>query len=262
MADFIKRLQFGKQYEYETYFKGQNTQPVGKIGVVLADMGMPEDYDFTFYRNYINHVFHYILPKFIQPMVLADRGICLIDPENPMAREPFQPKQLVDALGSTTNKDGKPYVECNVTWRGPGTPKNKWDHGYFLYMEEGKGGGSDICQKTGAKVRGWYYGHLLPEKKVAWAHQCEKIYTDAVDILKQRYPEVEFRHAKYVYPENMQQAVKNCWQLDARRSSTNHSATRFTRISRNMLTRFHASTKQQRDAPGSSAQTNSATNLP
>jgi hypothetical protein len=208
MADFIKRLQFGKQYGYETYFIGQNTQTVGKIGVILADMGMPEDYEFTFYRNYINHVFHYILPKFVQPMVLADRGICLIDPENPMAREPFQPKQLVDAHGSTTNKAGKPYVECNVTWRGPGTPKNKWDHGYFLYMEEGKGGGSDICQKTGAKVRGWYYGHLLPEKKVAWAYQCEKIYTDAVDILKQRYPEVEFRHAKYVYPENMQQAVK------------------------------------------------------
>jgi hypothetical protein len=29
--------------------------------------------------------------------VLAGRNICLVDPENAMAREPFQPKQLLDA---------------------------------------------------------------------------------------------------------------------------------------------------------------------
>lgn len=202
----LKR-KYGKQYGYEVLFKGQDTRPVGKVGVILADMGMPEDYEFTFYRNYIYHVFHYILPGFIQPLVLADRGICLIDPENAMAREPFQPKQLVDAQGSFTNTAGKPYAECKVTWRGPGTPKNPWDNGYFLYKAEGKGGAPDICQKTGAKVCGWYYGHLLPEKKVAWAYQCGKIYTESVAALKERYPQTEFRHARYVYEDSLRQAV-------------------------------------------------------
>ncbi len=204
---WLDKMRYGKQYGYEMLFKDQDTHPIGKIGVILADMGMPEDYEFRFYRNYIHHVFHYILPPFLQPMILADRGICLIDPENAMAREPFQPKQLVDAHGSFTNQAGKPYVECNVTWRGPGTPKNIWDNGYFLYTEEGKGGDPDICQKTGAKVYGWYFGHLIPEKKVAWAYQCGKVYAEAVETLEKHYPQAEFRHAHYVYKETVKQAV-------------------------------------------------------
>lgn len=203
----LDRLRYGKQYGYEVLFKNQPQAVQGKVGVILADMGMPEGYEFQFYRNYIHHVFHYILPAFIRPLVLADRGICLIDPENAMAREPFRPKQLVDAYGSFTNKTGKPYVECNVTWHGPGTSKNKWDNGYFLYKEEGKGGAPDICQKTGAKVYGWYFGHLLPEKKVPWAYQCDRIYTDAVEALKKQYPQAEFRHARYVYKETLHQVV-------------------------------------------------------
>ncbi len=204
---WLDQLKYGKQYGYEILFKGQDAQPVGKVGVILADMGMPEGYEFRFYRNYIYHVFHYILPKFIQPMVLADRGICLVDPENAMARESFQPQQLIDAHGSFTNKAGKSYAECHVTWRGPGMPKNPWDNGYFLYTDEGKGGDPDICQKTGAKVKGWYFNHLLPEKKVAWAYQCGKIYAEAVEALKQRYPQAEFRHARYVYKETLKQAA-------------------------------------------------------
>lgn len=205
---WLDQLKYGKQYGYEVLFKNQNTAPSGKVGVILADMGMPEGYEFRFYRDYIEHVFQYILPGFIQRMVLADRGICLVDPENAMAREAFKPKQLIDAHGSFTNKAGKPYVECNVTWRGPGMPKNPWDHGYFLYTEEGWGGAPDICQKTGAKVCGWYFGHLIPEKKVAWAYQCKKIYTESVKALKERYPQVEFRHARYIYTETLQQAVE------------------------------------------------------
>lgn len=203
----LDRIRYGKQYGYEVLFKKQDPRPVGKVGVILADMGMPEDYEFQFYRNYIYHVFHYILPGPIQPFVLADRGICLLDPENAMAREPFQPKQLIDAQGSFTNKVGKPYSECKTTWKGPGMPGNIWDNGYFLYTEEGKGGNPDICQKTGAKINGWYFGRLIPEKKVAWSYQCGKIYADAVEILKKSYPQVEFRHARYVYKESLRLAV-------------------------------------------------------
>ncbi|MCK7540463.1 MAG: hypothetical protein MZV63_61020 [Marinilabiliales bacterium] len=46
----------------------------------MAELGMPEDFDPGFYTKFMDHVFVYSLPGFIQPLVLADRGIALIDP--------------------------------------------------------------------------------------------------------------------------------------------------------------------------------------
>jgi len=206
--ELIKRWRLGRQYGYETFFKGQDRRPVGKPGIILADIGMPERYEPEFYVNYMNHVFHYTLPPFLHPIVLADRGIALIDPQNPLAREPFEPRQLVDMHGSFTNREGRPYVECKVMWRPPGMKKNPWDNGYFLYTREGKGGAPDVCQKTGAKVAGWYFGHLLPERRVAWAYQCGRIYEEAAAALLDRLPQAEIRHARYVYPHSIRQAVE------------------------------------------------------
>jgi hypothetical protein len=45
MLDRIKRWRWGKQYDYEVLFKSQDRRSVGKSGVILADMGMPEEYD-------------------------------------------------------------------------------------------------------------------------------------------------------------------------------------------------------------------------
>jgi protoheme ferro-lyase len=208
MFERIKRWRLGKQYGYETFFKGQDRLPVGKPGVILADMGMPEDYEPEFYIRYMSHVFHYVLPPFLHRIVLADRGIVLIDPHNPLARESFEPLQLVDMHGSSSNREGRSYTECKVTWHPPRMKKNPWDSGYFLYTSEGKGGAPDICQKTAAKVVGWYYGRLLPERKVAWAHQCRRVYEDVVAKLGERCPQLELRHARYVYPESMRQAVE------------------------------------------------------
>jgi protoheme ferro-lyase len=208
MFEQLRRWRLGKQYGYEVLFKGQDRLPVGKPGVILAELGMPEDYDPEFYIRYMGHVFQYVLPPFVRRFVLADRGIVLIDPQNPLAREPFEPRQLIDMYGSFANGEGRPYTECQVTWCPPGMKQNPWDHGHFLYTGHGKGGAPDICQKAGAKVVGWYYGHLLPERKVAWAHQCRRIYEEATARLRQRLPQAEFRHARYGYPESVGQAVE------------------------------------------------------
>lgn len=167
MLEWIRHWRFGNQFGYETYFREQDRRPVGKTGVILSDLGMPESYNPDFYINFMDHVFKYSLPVFLQHFILADRGIALIDPANPLAREPFVPLRLVDMNGSFTNREGRPYVDCEVTWRPPGMKRNPADHGYFLYTGDGKCGAPDVCQKTGAKVVGWYYGHILPEKKVA-----------------------------------------------------------------------------------------------
>lgn len=208
MLDRINRWRWGKRYGYEVLFKGQDRQPVGKPGVILADMGMPEQYEPGFYVDFMNHVYHHVLPAFLHRIVLADRGVALIDPHDPMAREPFEPRQLLDMHGSSSNRAGQPYTECKVTWHPPGMKKNPWDNGYFLYKGDGKGGAPDICQKTAAKVVGWYFGHLLAEGKVPWAHQCRRVYDEAATRLGQCFPEAEFRHARYACRNSMRQAVE------------------------------------------------------
>lgn len=208
MFEWVRRWRYGDQYGFEKYFRSQDRRPAGKPGIILADLGMPEDFDPGFYARFMDHVFAYSLPRFLQPVILADRGIALIDPANPLAKEEFKPERLVDMKGSSTNKNGQPYVDCKVTWRPPGMKRNPADHGYFLYTGDGKGGAPDICQKTAAKVAGWYYGHLLPEKKIAWDYQCVKVYEESAGSLQARYPEASIRRARYMYEESVRNAVR------------------------------------------------------
>lgn len=208
MQEIIAKLRWGKQYGYELFYKRQDRRVVGKPGVILAEMGMPEEYDYSFYEGYIDHVFKYMLPSFLRKIVLADKGICLVDPNNAMAREAFTPTDLVDAWGQRKNKAGKPYLECDFTWMGPGQPGNPWDNGCFLYTGEGLGGSPGVCQKTGAKVKGWYFDKLLPEGKVAWESQCGVIYDEAVAELRRRFPGAEFRKARFVSHKSLEEAVE------------------------------------------------------
>lgn len=216
MFEWIRKWRYGHQYGYEKFFRAQDCRPEGKTGIILSDLGMPEGYDPDFYINFMDHVFDYSLPFFIRRFVLADRGIALIDPLNPLAKEKFVPQQLVDMNGSFTNREGRPYVECEVTWRPPGMKNNPSDHGYFLYTGDGKGGAPDICQKTGAKVIGWYFGHLLPKKKVAWEHQCRLVYEETVAQLKKKFPQAEFSHMRYTCEKSIIHSVEELLEAGCR----------------------------------------------
>lgn len=209
MFEWIRHIRFGNRYGFEEYFRNQDRKPVGKTGIILADLGMPEEYSPDFYINFMGHVFDYSLPFFIKRFVLADRGIALIDPFNPLAREKFRPVELVDMFGCSKNREGRPYVECEITWYPPGMKRNPADHGYFLYKGDGKGGAPEVCQKTAAKVAGWYYGHLLPNKKVAWEYQCRRIYDESAAILEEMFEISGVRHARYAYDESVIQAVED-----------------------------------------------------
>jgi hypothetical protein len=208
MRDRLRRLVYGKRYGYRVLFCGQDRRVVGKPGVILGEIGMPEDYEFGFYRRYMEHVFAYVLPFFVRPLVLADRGRALIDPENPLAREEFTPRQLIDCEGSFTNRDGVPYAECEVVWKGPGMRGSPSDHGYFLYRGDGPSGAPDICGKTGAKVSGWYYGKLLPEGRIPWRSQMRAVYDEATARLASEHPDAEHRLAYYTDSESMRDAVE------------------------------------------------------
>ena len=41
-----------------------------------------------------------------------------------------------------------------------------------------------------------------------WAYQCGRVYEEAAAALRQRFPQAEFRHARYVYEESIVQAVQ------------------------------------------------------
>ena len=212
MFEWLRHWRFGKQYGYERFFRGQDKKPVGKTGVILAELGMPGTYEADFYIKFMEHVFDYSLPFFLKKLILADRGIALIDPSNPLARKKFVPGLLVDMQGSSRNKSGRPYIECEYSWRPPGMKKNPSDHGYFLYTGDGKGGAPEVCQKTAAKIAGWYFGHLLPEGRVPWEYQCRRIFEDAAALLQETYPDGEVRHMKYSYEESMVQTVEDLIQ--------------------------------------------------
>ena len=198
---------YGKQYGYEVLFKGQARHPSGKTGIIIAENGMPEEYELEFYSRYMEHVFHYSMPAFLSKMILSDKGTGLIDPDNPLARKKFEPRQLVDSKGSFVNRAGVPYAQCKVKWCPP-NQKNLWDHGYFLYTGDGPSGRPDICDKVGAKVIGWYYGRLIPEKKVPWRSQLRKVYNEAVQKMEEQAPGLEFRNAYFMDRESMRAAVE------------------------------------------------------
>jgi len=202
----FQKLKHGKQFGYEVLFKTQNPHATGKTGVIIAEMGLPEVYEAEFYSHFMEHVFRYILPPFLVKMILADKGIGLIDPENPLAREEFSPRQLIDSTGSFTNRAGVPYVDCPTRWK-PANLKNPWDHGYFLYTGDGPNGLPDVCDKVGAKVVGWYYGRLIPEKRVSWRSQLRQVYDEAVEKLSAEFPGLEFRNAFYMSPQSLKTAV-------------------------------------------------------
>lgn len=207
MAGFRDQRRYGKQYGYEVLFKKQDPHPSGKTGVIIAEMGLPEQYEAGFYSRFMEHVFHYILPSLLVKMILADKGIGLIDPENPLARQEFKPNQLIDSNGSFTNKAGGPYINCKIKWKSA-NQKNPWDHGYFLYTGDGPNGFPDICDKVGAKVVGWYYGKLIPEKKVSWRSQLRKVYEEAVSELVEYFPGTEFRNAYYMEPDTLRRSIE------------------------------------------------------
>lgn len=203
----LRKMWYGKRYGYEVLFKPQERHACGKTGIIIADVGITEEYDLDFYSAFMEHVFRYVLPPFFSSFILTDRGIGLIDPERPLERLPFVPKQLIDSNGSFVNKQGKPYSECSYKWKPP-VKKNTWDHGYFLYTGDGPNGHPDICDKIGAKVVGWYYGKLIPEKRVSYHAQMQLIYNEALRELKGKKSDLEFRNAHYMDKASMQSAVE------------------------------------------------------
>ena len=143
--------------DYYQYYINQDTQPVGRIGVFVSHLVMPEDYreeDFVFLAG---KSYQYI-PWPVRELVQVDRGLVLLDRDRFYEFEEFVPTDLVDYTGSSVDVDGVPYIDKyragEIEWMPPGS--THLSHGAFLYAGR-KVGQSSVEQKLAVKARNYYY---------------------------------------------------------------------------------------------------------
>jgi len=185
---------------FEKYLK-QDTAIKGKAGVLITALGQPEDYDFTFFNNYLNLIFNSSFPPLLKFFIMGDKGTVLRDPDNLFAEEKFKPKTLMDCFGTTKNADGVPYADLKVEWV---KPRKKGDGGYFLW--EKKNGYIDIAEKSAVKIVASYYDRM-PGKKIPYIQQHHAMFKDITSLITGRFPGTPVRTAWTMYPETIKKAI-------------------------------------------------------
>jgi len=64
---------------YELFLK-QDTTPVGKVGVFVTGLIMPENHNHAFFHNIIKKINKVVIPWPINILAMKDNGIALLDP--------------------------------------------------------------------------------------------------------------------------------------------------------------------------------------
>ena len=179
----------------------QDKKVEGKAGVLLTAIGQPEEYDFTFFNGYMNQIFKAAFPKALQPIILADKGIVLLDPDNLTAEGEHKPDSLMDCYGKTENEEGEAYIDLVYEWV---EPREEDSPGHYIIEE--KNDLIDITEKVAIKVVKSYYG-IMPGNKVPYMQQHKEIFKEVGKLLEKEFPEVPMRWGLAMYPETMEQAV-------------------------------------------------------
>ena len=183
-------------------FLMQDTTVEGKPGVLLVALGQPEHYDFEFFDRYMTQIFNAAFPPALKPVIMADKGTVLLDPDNPLATEEFVPSRLIDCFGNERNDEGEKYIDLEYEWV---EPRDEDSPGHFLWTAH-KNGYIDIVEKVSIKILKKYYG-IMPGKKVPYMHQHKAIFKDVEQMLAKEFPGVPMRWALSMYPETIEEAV-------------------------------------------------------
>lgn len=174
----------------------------GKAGVLLTAIGQPEYYDFDFFDRYMTQIFNAAFPLALKPIIMADKGTVLLDPDNLKASEEFKPQRLIDCFGKENNEEGEPYIDLEVEWV---EPREEDSPGHFLWKEH-KNGYIDIVEKVAIKICSSYYGNM-PGNKIPFMHQHKAIFKDFENLLAEHFPGVPMRWGLGMYPETIEEAV-------------------------------------------------------
>lgn len=197
---------------YFTYYKTQDTTPVGKVGIFVTGLIMPESFRIEDFYNLALKPLQYI-PWPARNFAIADRGVVLLDPEKFYEFKDFKPANLVDFHGSEVDVDGIRYIDKynngQVQWVPP-NPTQHMDHGYFLYAGR-KSGMPTIANKLLTKAKVYYYGKgkgfvngKLPHEAGEWA-----IVEAGMDKIKAKYGDVPFRFVSAETPGLARQYLRD-----------------------------------------------------
>jgi len=182
-------------------YMNQDKVIVGKAGVLMTSMGLPESYEFGFFDRYLHHIFDNAFPWYAKWIIMRDAGTVLRDPDNLFASEEFSPGTLMDCYGRTVNADGIPYATLPVEWR---PPRQEGGDGHFLLDEEN--GLVDIIEKVAIKMAALNYAKM-PDGRMPTRSQQAALEQDVQAMLSVEFPDVVFATAYALYPDSIQSAI-------------------------------------------------------
>ena len=162
-----------------------------KVGVIIVALTQSSQFNPRFWRNIVDKLLETFIPWPINIVAGTDRGVALMDPGRAYAPKEFVPKRLADLDGLEEDKDGTPWIERykrgELTWVGT-SDSIPHDTGFFLYSGR-KQGMPTAAAKTAVKARYLYYAQL---KNAYLPHgdQTIKLGTDAIALLRQRFPQI------------------------------------------------------------------------
>lgn len=195
--------------DYFEYYKTQDKVPVGKVGVFLTSLIMPEQHVHEFWYNITHKVFNAVVPWPFRVLAFRDNGVALFDPAHLHAREKFVPTRLEDPFGNDCDHDGFPYIEKYKQGKVSWVPPSKFiylDPGYFVYKGR-KGGDPTIVGKLANYSRLYYYDKGIIQKKCPHWQGSFEIIKGAFEKLKQQCPDVEYRAESSLFHYAMKQKI-------------------------------------------------------
>jgi len=179
---------------YFEYYKHQDPVPMGRVGIFISHLVMPEDYRQEDYRILALKPKQYV-PWPFRLRFDADRGVLLLDPQRPYEFTAFEPTRLVDADGHEADADGVPYLEKyrsgEVRWVAP-SPTLYLDHGYFLLTTH-PGGMPTVAAKLATKALTYYHGIGIKGHRIPHEAGTRVIVEAAMAQIRDRYGPLPWR---------------------------------------------------------------------
>ena len=168
---------------------GSVTEP--RVGVILVALVQPSQYNTRFWRNIVEKLLNTFIPWPINVFVSMDKGVVLMDPDQPYAVKKFTPSRLADIDGNEKDRDGTPWIERyrngELDWK-EASKDTPFDIGYFIYPDR-KQGMPTPAAKIAAKARYIYYAPLK-DQYLPHGDQTIQLGKDAIAILRAAHTQI------------------------------------------------------------------------
>jgi protoheme ferro-lyase len=181
--------------DYYEYYINQDVEPIGRIGIFVSHLVMPEDYREEDFVAMAGKSLQYI-PWPIRELVQVDQGVVLLDRHRFYEFEEFEPTDLVDHTGSSVDVDGVAYIDKyragEIEWMPPGS--SHLSQGAFLYTGRDAGMAKPAA-KLAVKAKNYYYapGKGFHDGRVPHEEGNRYIVFQAMAKLEAKYGDIPWR---------------------------------------------------------------------